>query len=193
MKPLGAVRLLMLAGMFSISLVAYGLSARSVHTWNTSITATGQVQVGEFEPLDAIVELRPDSLVVTEGAQSLEAVVEIPAADVLLVDPGSIRLCVGNDDCGGSGAVATWLEVDSRGRQLVLGFADYAAAGLPMSSESDSDAEVIRLAVSGSVAGRTFVGSVSLALAPSPAESPTVSEPTGLAGRSGSEIEGDRS
>jgi hypothetical protein len=180
---LASVRLLALAGMFSIVLVAYGLSARPVHTWNASITATGQVQVGEFEPLAVTVELQPDVLTLPDVGGNVEARVRVPAGDVRLIDPLSVRVCAGYQACGDAGSPPSAFSVDEGEATASVWFVVVDAISLPAEEELPADGVVISVVVSGVVGGRTFVGTDALLLMPADGEpvvdageTPTASE-----------------
>jgi hypothetical protein len=184
MRPLGSVRLLALAGMFSVVLVAYGLSARPVHTWNASITATGQVQVGEFEPLAVTVELQPDVLTLPDVGGNVEARVRVPAGDVRLIDPSSVRVCAGYQACGDAGSSPSAFSVDEGEGAASVWFVVADAIPLPAEEELPADGVVVSVAVSGTVGGRTFVGTDALYLMPAAVEPVTDDGETPVASES---------
>jgi hypothetical protein len=172
------LRLVGVGVIASFLLLAHALAPRPVHLWSTAITAMGEIQIGELGPLEAIVQLQPDPLVLTDEAQGIEALVEIPSADVALLEPSSIRLSSGTGDGGGIGAAASSFQIDAGAARLIVGFADLGPLALPNPSDLPPEGHDLLLSVSGLVGGRTFVGSDSITLLPPSMESTVEESPS---------------
>jgi hypothetical protein len=177
-KQLGVLRLIGLTAIVSLALVAYALTPEWVSSWNTSITATGQVQAGEFGPLEAIVDLQPDVLTLADVGGNVEARVRIPGGDVRLIEPVSVRVCAGFQACGDAGSPPSAFSVDEGEATATVYFVVADAISLPAEEELPADGVVVSVAVSGEVGGRTFVGTDALLLMPAGAEPVTSADET---------------
>jgi hypothetical protein len=128
------------------------------------------VRVGEFDPLEATVELQPDVLTVSEVGGNVEAVVRIPAGDVWLIDPLSVRVCAGYQACGDVGSAPSAFSVDEGEATASVWFVVVDAIRPPAEEEIPADGFAVSVAVAGVVGGRTFVGTDALVLLPTDAE-----------------------
>lgn len=173
MTPQSVLRLMGFATITSLVLLAYALTPGWVNSWSTSTTATGQVQSGEFGPLEATVDLQPDVLTLSELGSNVEALVRVPAGDVRLIDPLSVRVCAGYEVCGDVGSPPSAFSVDEGEATASVWFVVVDAIRLPAEEELPADGLAVSVAVSGVVGGRTFVGTDALFLMPADAESAT--------------------
>jgi hypothetical protein len=171
MRPSNAVRLLALSVIVSLVVIGHALGTRPAGSWVTSVSATGEVRIGQFEPLTASVTFGPDPFVVADG-DDVWALLAIGSADIRRIDASSVRLCGGRGDCGVTGTPASVLDIEQDGGHATILFADVSAIVRSTNASVPPEGIVVPLAVSGTVGGRSFVATADLTLVEETPEPP---------------------